>query len=451
MIERNAYKTLLQWKNADNRKPILLRGARQVGKTTLIRQFSKEFDNFVELNLERSSDLNIFSTDDINKLINAAFLVKQVEPKNGTTLLFIDEIQESPKAIQLLRYFYEDRPDIYVVAAGSLLEFALKKVPNFPVGRISYLYMHPLNFKEFIGAKNHTAALTALNTVPLPPYAIDTLKEIFHEYCIIGGMPEVVSQYVSSGNIAGLSKIYKQLWQSYKDDVEKYASNNTERKIIQHIIDAAPYEPDRIKFEGFANSNYRSREVGEAFRTLDLAGIIKLVYPCTETKPPLVENTKKRPRLQILDTGLLNHTLQNQAELILINDMNDFYRGKIIQHLVSQEIATIDDSSKANIHFWVREEKGKSSEVDLLYHYGKYLIPIEIKSGPQGRLRSLHEFIDRTNHFYAIRFYAGEFKIEAAQTIKGKRYLLMNLPYFLGTKLIEYIEFFISKYPIIEN
>jgi uncharacterized protein len=443
-IKRNSFARLLAWKNDKLRKPLLLRGARQVGKTTIIREFSKEFDNYIELNLEKESDLQLFNTDDINVIINSAFLLKRKIANNKSTLLFIDEIQESPKAIQLLRYFYEERPDIYVVAAGSLLEFALRKTPNFPVGRIDYLYLHPLNFIEFLGAIGNSAALEVINTKPIPVFAHTILLNLFHEYLIIGGMPEVVKNYVETKNISQLTKTYKNLWQAYKDDVIKYSSKEMDRRVIYHVLESAPFESDRIKFEGFGNSNYRSREVGEALRMIDLTKIIQLIYPSTSLIPPIQADLKKRPRLQFLDTGLLNQILSLQGEMLLIHDFSNYHKGKIMQHLVCQEIISIHDEQNFKPHFWVREEKDSNSEVDLLYQFGKYIIPIEIKSGPNGTLKSLHQFIERTNHPFAVRLFAGNFSIEKAITPGKKEYLLMNLPYYLAYQLPDYLEILIN-------
>jgi predicted AAA+ superfamily ATPase len=446
MIIRNAYQTLLQWKKKPKHKPLLLRGARQVGKTSLVREFAKEFECFVELNLERERNNNLFKVDDVNDILNAAFLFANKVPVEGSTLLFIDEIQESPKAIQMLRYFYEERPDIYVIAAGSLLEFALKEVPSFPVGRIEYLYLHPLNFQEFLGGIKQNQALKAMNEVPLPTYAHASLLDLFNSFAIIGGMPEITADYIENKNLPVLHKSYNTIWQTYKDDVEKYGKNNTIKNVIRYVIEKAPYEQDRIKFANFGGSNYRSREVSEAMHSLDLAKIIRLVYPTTACKPPALPDLKKSPRLQFLDTGLLNHILQLQGEMIPLKDLNDFHRGKIIQHLVIQELISINSSTSQVPYFWVREAKGANSEVDIVYQHKQLLIPIEIKSGKSGTLRSLHQFIEKTNHCYAVRLYAGEYSVEKTKTPGGKPYLLMNLPYFLGTKIPEYLSHFVETY-----
>lgn len=446
-IHRIAFQKLVDWKVSNNRKPLIIRGARQVGKTTLIRHFAKElFNNYLELNLERENDRKLFELDDIDKILNAAYLLKRIKTTQKPTLLFIDEIQESPKAISLLRYFHEEKPDIYVIAAGSLLEFSLKKVQNFPVGRVDYLYLHPLNFEEFLHAIGQKEVIKALHTIPVPDYTQKILLDLFHEYAVIGGMPECLEQYAVDKNIASLTKIYNRLWQSYKDDVEKYAQNQTERKVIRHIMETAASEPDRIKFVGFGKSNYKSREVGEALNALDMARIISLIYPTTNIEPPVISNLKRRPRLQFIDTGLLNKILLLQGEMIGINDLNDFYRGKIIQHLVTQELLSVHMEISFKPNFWVREEKDTNSEVDLVYRHGSYIIPIEIKSGKQGRLRSLHQFVERTNHPYAVRMSANEFAVEKVKTPAGVQYLLMNLPYYLGTLIPQYLDYFLKNY-----
>ncbi len=408
----------------------------------MVRQFAQEFGTYVELNLERQADKKLFELDDITRIFNGACLLRGVTPSAKPTLLFIDEIQESPRAIQLLRYFYEEKPTLHVIAAGSLLEFALKEVAGFPVGRIDYLYLHPLNFHEYLGALNNQQARDVFNTIPIPDYAHRALLQLFHDYALIGGMPEIVSNYIQNQNIAGLADAYRKLWQSYKDDVEKYARNETNKEVIRHVINTAPHVKDRVQFAGFGNSNYRSREVGEALRALDLAKIIQLIYPSTSLCPPVITDYKKRPRLQFIDTGMLNQILLLQSQMITVKELDNFYQGKIIQHLVSQELISVHEENEYKPNFWVRESKDSNAEVDLIYQYQNYILPIEIKAGKQGTLKSLHQFIDRTNHPYAIRIYAGEFSIEEHKTPGGTPYFLMNLPYYLGTKIPEYIAYF---------
>ena len=275
------------------------------------------------------------------------------------------------------------------------------------------------------------------------------MLELFNQYTIIGGMPEAVGLFIKDKSVADLSSIYESIWSSYISDSEKYATNSTAKNVIKHIMSTAAYAVDeRIKFQNFGNSNYRSREVGEAMRNLHQAKIIQLIYPTTVTEPPIVPNLKKSPRLQFLDTGILNHILGISAEMLVLEDLSQSYKGAIIPHVITQELISIQKHSSELPNFWVREKKQASSEVDLVYASSGKVIPIEIKSGSTGSLKSLHQFIERTNHPYAIRIYAGDFSIQETTTPSGTRYLLMNLPYYLGTLIPEYINYFVNNYKL---
>lgn len=364
------------------------------------------------------------------------------------TLLFIDEIQESPKAIQLLRYFYEDYPGLHVIAAGSLLEFATQKVESYPVGRVTFMYLHPLNFYEYLMAIQHQTATAELQQIPIRPIAHKTLLDLFNRYVIIGGMPEVIKVYLNRESLLDLPGIYESIWETYKKDVEKYSSSESTRKVIRHIMATAHlYVDQRIKFQNFGNSNYRSREVGEALRNLDDARLIRLIYPTTEIAPPIKPDIKKSPRLQFLDTGLVNYTLNIQSQLLSLSDFSNAFKGAILPHLINQEILSLNEITDVKTHFWVREKKQSNSEVDLVLPYKNLLIPVEVKSGKVGTLRSLHQFVERSPHAYAVRICANAFSVEHAKTPGGVPYILMNLPYYLGTQIHRYIEYFVENYP----
>jgi len=450
-LKRHLTAQLNDWKIKVNRKPLILRGARQVGKTTLIKEFAKTYEYQLYLNLEKKADSQYFEqTDDVKVIIEALFISNNITNKDiSNTLLFIDEIQEQPKAIQLLRYFYEEVPELHVITAGSLLEFALKNVKSFPVGRVEFLYLFPFNFIEYLQAIDHKTGLEELKIIPIKPVAHKTLLNLFNQYTIIGGMPEVVSEYTNKKSIADLASIYESIWSSYISDSEKYASNTTAKNVLKHIMATAAYFVDeRIKFQNFGKSNYRSREVGEALRNLHQAKIIQLIYPTTSTEIPVLPDLKKSPRLQFLDTGILNYILGISAKMLVLEDLSQSYKGAIIPHIITQELISIQNKKAELPHFWVREKKQASSEVDLVYTIDDKVIPIEIKSGSTGSLKSLHQFIERTNHPYAVRIYAGEFEIQKTITPNGIPYLLMNLPYYLGTLIPEYLEYFIKNYKL---
>ncbi len=447
-FERELLKYLLVWKTNKERKPLIMRGARQVGKTTLINRFSENYKNYIYLNLEKAEDKYFFeSFENINDTKDALFLKYGIPfSEINNTLLFLDEIQESPKAIQSLRYFYEEFPELHVIAAGSLLEFAMKKVKNFPVGRVEYVYLHPLNFKEYLKAIGEEKALEQLNTIPVKKFSHPVLHDLFNRYAIIGGMPEIIKTYLQNKSIADLPVKYESLWETYKDDIDKYAKSRTERKVLRHIMDTAYlYLDQRVKFQNFGSSNYRSREISEAMRSLEMAKIIRLIYPTTDLIPPIKPNLKKTPRLQFLDTGIVNYLNGVQADMLAMKDLSPLYKGSLIPHLVTQELISLNVTSDRKPNFWVREKTQSSAEVDIVIQHGGNIIPIEIKSGSVGALKSLHSFIDQANHIYAVRIYAGEFNIQKTKTRKGKTFLLMNLPYYLGTKLKEYVDLFVNE------
>ncbi len=447
MIKRNIYQNLQKWKENPSRKPLIIRGARQVGKTTLINSFAEGYEHKILLNLEKQSDKKFFEEfENVNNIIDVLLLKSNLTTEDiDGMLLFIDEIQESPKAIKLLRYFYEEFPQIQVIAAGSLLEFALKDIENFPVGRVEYLYLHPMNFLEYLNAFERSNALEQMNKIPVEKKAHSILMELFNDYAIIGGMPEIIKTYAAKNSLADLPRIYESLWETFKDDMNKYASNKTEMNVMRHIVNSAYLNLDeRVKFQSFGNSNYRSREVGEAMRTLEKARFLFLMYPTTGVKVPIKPDLKKSPRLQFLDTGLINYKNGIQAELLSLKDLSSFYKGYLIPHIVTQEIISINNFSNTKPNFWVREKTQSSAEVDLLIQFDGKVIPVEIKSGSVGKLRSLHQFMERTDHNYAVRIYGGEFSIQKVKTPNKKEFMLMNLPYYLGTKIFDYLEYFLE-------
>ncbi len=445
MFTRTILSAIKKWAIQKDRKPLVLRGARQVGKTTLVNQFSSQFQQYIYLNLELPEDKQPFEQfSNIETLIQTLFFIKNLEySKTKKTLLFIDEIQEVPEALNILRYFYEQAKEIYVIAAGSLLETLFNQHISFPVGRVEYLVVRPVSFPEFLGALGENAALQQLETAPLAKFANEKLLKLFHTYALIGGMPEIVNHYVNNKNLIALSSIYESLIVSYSDDVEKYASNSTQVQLLRHTIRSSYIEAGkRIKYHGFGKSNYGSREMGEALRTLEKALLIYLVFPNTGIKLPLSPDFKKSPRLHVLDTGMMNYFLGVQKEIIGTTDLNTIYQGTIIEHLVGQELLATQFNALSALHFWVREKKTSTAEVDYLHSFEGQLIPVEVKSGAEGKLKSLHLFMDMAPHNMAVRFYSGEIHISTVITSENKTYYLLNLPYYLVSQIEQYLHWF---------
>ncbi len=445
MFERDILLEMKKWREKDTRKPLILRGARQVGKTTVVRQFSEEFREFIYLNLELPEDRKPFEQfSNFESLLQSLFFLKNKSlAERSNTLVFIDEIQEVPDALQQLRYFFEEAPDIPVIAAGSMLESLFNPNISFPVGRVEYLVIQPASFREFLGAIGETAALQQVLTIPAASFAHDALLKLFRTYCLIGGMPEIVAHYAAHKDLTALTSIYESLLVSYLDDVEKYAHRTSQIEYIRHAIRASFAEAGkRIKFQHFGNSSYKSREMGEALRALEKALLIHLVYPQTSPVLPLLPDLSKSPRLHVLDTGMLNYFVGLQQEILGTSDLNSLYQGLVIEHIVGQELLACQYSSLHGLSFWIREKATSSAEVDYLFRYKEKLVPVEVKSGATGTLRSLALFMDMAPHNIAIRLYAGEILISTITTSGGKTVHLLNLPYYLVSQIEKYLEWF---------
>jgi len=447
LFQRNILHELDKWKSSRYRKPLILRGARQVGKTTAVEMFSKKFKQFIHLNLDKKSDLVLFENDNFNQLLDSLFYIKGMEKDLKNTLVFIDEIQNSPKAVAYLRYFYENAPDLYVISAGSLLESSIDFNFSFPVGRCEFLKMNPLSFREFLVALKESQSVELIDNCTFPEYANEKLSDLFCDYALTGGMPEVVKVYAETKDRVQINKIYESLLISYMDDIEKYARNTNLSKVLSHSLKSAfILAGDRIKFEGFGNASYKSREIGEALRTLEKAMILKLIYPSTNNNHPFMPNQKKSPRLHVVDTGLLNYFSGIQQEMFLSRDITDGNLGRIYEHIVGQELVAKSFSPLDSLAFWVREKNQSSAELDYLYQYNGKFYPVEVKSGTTGTLRSLMQFIDETGITAAVRVYSGKFRIESATTPKGTIFRLMNIPFYAVPVLEKLIEkYFIAN------
>jgi uncharacterized protein len=447
MYHRNILNELQDWRVSTNRKPLLIRGARQVGKTTVVNEFSRQYSQYIYLNLERSEEAAIFHNQTrFASLVEAIFFLKDKDIQQSETLIFIDEIQEVPQAINLLRYFFEDFPHLHVIAAGSLLEAVLSENVTMPVGRVEYKVLRPMSFEEFLGAMGEKSALQQYKSIPIAAYAHEKLLQLFHTYTLIGGMPEIVKHYVENRNLSALLPIFESLLVSYMNDVEKYARNSSMVQVIRHVIKSMSVEAgNRIKFQNFGNSNYGSREVGESIRIIEKALLLYLIYPSTSSALPLFPDKKKSPRLQLLDTGLMNHFAGIQKEIIGTNNLEVVYRGKVIEHIVGQELLASKYNVLSELHFWTREQKDATAEIDFIYVFDGQIVPIEVKSGATGRLRSLHLYMDSAPHNLAIRIYSGALNIETITTPTGKNFKLLNLPYYLTGQIEKYLNWMIGS------
>ena len=447
MINRKAEATLEVWKDSPYRKPLIIRGARQVGKTTLIDQFSKRFSYHIYLNLELEQDRVIFeSPNDIRQIYQFICIRHGVPMEMKETLLFIDEIQSSPQAIKMLRFFYEELPELNVIAAGSLLEAVLLSAHiSFPVGRVENLWLYPLDFEEFLAGFGMEELLEATEDIPVNTLLMAELHKYYRLYALLGGMPEIVARYIEKPDLILLNQLYKDLTVSYIDDVEKYAPGKKVSEAMRVILLRGFAEAGkRIKLEGFGNSNYNAATMKEAFSLLQRAQILKLCYPVTSAIMPIIPNLRRSPRLQFLDTGLINFQLGLQDEYFITNDLNSIYRGLLIQHLVGQQLLCLEYHGRGELFFWVREKRQASAEVDFLIPFRGKLIPIEVKSGKTGTLKSLFQYMLETDHDLAVRIYEGDFRMENCSLPNGKKFRLLNLPLALTGRILKYLDRYFS-------
>jgi predicted AAA+ superfamily ATPase len=434
MFERNIITKLEQWAAKKNRKPLILRGSRQVGKTKLVDNFANKFENYLYVNFEKNpSAVYLFEKEqEIDDLVAEIFLFCNKETRLGKTLLFIDEIQNCKMAIMKLRYFYEaKKTDLYVIAAGSLLETMLNKKISFPVGRVEYLAVRPCVFNEFLRALGEMQLEKALLECKIPAALHSKTMNLFNKFTLIGGMPEVVADYAENKNFIGLNNIYESLLTSYRDDIEKYARNETMSQTIRYILQSGwKFAAERITLTGFAGSSYKAREMGEAFRTLEKTFVLELCHPTTDTLVPITKDLKRSPKLLWLDCGLVNYAANVQKEVFGAMDILDVWRGKIAEQIVAQELLALDSRVSNVRNFWVRNKKDSEAEVDFVLQFDNKVIPIEVKSGHNAKLRSLHLFMDETPHNIAVRVWSQPFSIDEVTTPQGKSFKLINLPFY---------------------
>jgi uncharacterized protein len=411
-MRRDIEKDLLKWKDEQDRLPLLIRGARQVGKSYIIEDFGKKaFHNSVVVNFEFQPELkSCFTTLDPSEIINKLQLLLSVTIEDEKTLLFFDEIQECPNAIMALRYFKEQRGRLAVIGAGSLMEFALNS-PDFrmPVGRVQFLYLEPLSFGEFLTASGNEQLRQYLEGVNLYIAWDEAIHKkligLLRIYLITGGMPAVVKEYLTSKDFVNCSRIQNSLLQTYRSDFGKYAKR-AEHKYLQKVFDMAPrLVGSRIKYSSI-DPESKSREIKNALNLLALAGIIKPIYSSAASGIPLgAQLNETKFKINFLDVGLMQNACGLQTQLSVAEDFIQINSGVVAEQLIGQEIrAYFDSYLEHNLFFWARDKRGSSAEVDYVVAIDSIIYPVEVKAGKTGTLRSLKLFIDEKKTPFGIRF-----------------------------------------------
>lgn len=437
MFQRLALKALRQWAEKEGRKPLVLRGARQVGKTTLVKIFAEEFDVFIYLNLEEKVNADLFTMDvSFEDLLAGIYVKAGIKMENQRTLIFIDEIQNVPDAVKVLRYFYEKRPDLYVIAAGSLLESLVGNHISFPVGRVEYMALHPCTFTEFLGALGENILVEQIEQLEVPQSVHSYVMDLFKKYMIVGGLPEAVANYAKRKDWVSLNEIFNSLLSGYKDDIEKYAQRPKEQDILRYILNYGwGLAGQRFQFSKFCSSSYKSAEMGNAFRTLEKTLLLELVYPLISTSFPILPDLKRSPKLLWLDTGLVNYVAGMQESLLFTSDTDELWNGHIAEQVVGQELLGASFTFGVKRMFWVRDARNSQAEVDFVYKYKSHLIPVEVKTGDNSKLRSLHQYMDESQEDIALRLWNGPLTSDLIRLPSGKQYTLYNMPFYYAGQL----------------
>ncbi len=435
MFERRITRYLLEWKNKKQRKPLVLRGARQVGKTSAVLMFGQRyFKHLIYINLENVEHLRLFRNDISLKEFEDVVRIKFKARLSPDTLIFIDEIQNSLPLIKLLRFFAEDMPHLYIIAAGSLLEAKIKREGfSFPVGRVEFCYMYPLDFFEYLQAKKEKELLDILTRHPLDkslPLNIHqiALKE-FYEYAMIGGMPEAVKNHIENKDLDSLKAIYASLFTGYMEDVYKYSSL-AESKYLNYIIDAAPlFAGSLVTYDKFGGSNFRSREISRAFDALEKVMLLYQI-PATKSKVyPVIPQRKRPKKLIFLDVGLVNYQMGIQEEFLKFPELDGFYRGRIAEQVVGQGIISLSVNEKIKLFYWAKDKTKGSAEVDFCCFSKGKIFGIEVKSGKVGRLKSLFSFVKEVRNGVMFRIYSGNFERNKVK-VEGRNKEIVSLPFY---------------------
>ena len=440
---RKQYRELLSWKDRSNRKPLILRGARQVGKTYLVREFAKkEFEFFIEINFDETpGKRELFRHGNIDSILQFLYLDSGIQVIPGKTLIFLDEIQQAPEIFARLRYFYEKHGDIHLIAAGSLLDFTLADhVFSMPVGRIEYLFMGPMDFMEFLVACGENALHDFIRQfspgADIPEIIHRKILDKMRLYMGIGGMPSVLREYISSGSIRQCEIELSSLLNTYRDDFSKYGVK-TDSRLLRLVLDrVSGIVGEKVKYTNISRER-KSADLKNALQLLESARVIQRVFHSSANGIPLRAEKKERDfKLIFLDIGLMMYSLglnlldlQNDG-LMLVN------RGALTEQFIGQQwLGQQESYSEPELFYWHREKGGSSSELDYLFQIGSRIVPVEVKAGKTGTLKSLHVFAAEKGSDLAVRFNQDKPSlIEVNSRIPGKAdhtFKLLSLPLYM--------------------
>lgn len=454
MLYRFESQYLIDWLVRSDRKPLLIKGARQVGKSTIVKQFAKKSNlTLVELDFEQNPGYAaLFTSKDPETILTllSAHFNQQIEI--NSSLLFLDEIQKTPEVISCLRYFYEKMPSLPIIAAGSLLDLALQHI-NFsiPVGRVEYMYLGPMNFENFLLATKQKPLYDFLQqyeptqTIPEPLH--NSLLNSVKNYFIVGGMPQAVANYANNHDFIALNRLHNSLLTGFKEDFSKYASKS-EQERMRLLFNKIPIMLGKKFIYSQIDREEKSTTIKTALDNLSLARIINVVYHTNANGLPLgSEVNSKKFKTFFLDIGLVTTALD--LNILTFNDVEDLSlinSGQIAEQFVAQELLQLRELyQQPNLYYWIREAKSSSAEVDFIIGFNGKVIPVEVKAGMAGKLRSLHYFLNEKNSAFAIRFSNNPISsINSTVQIGSESlsYQLLSVPFYLIGQLRRLLHYY---------
>ena len=405
-IERTIDQELEIWRATTNRKPLLLRGARQVGKSSSVRNLSKKFTYFIEINFDKNPEYQTIFDNSLSPAVicEQLSLFTKIPIIKGKTLLFLDEIQTCIRAISSLRYFYEQTPDLHVIAAGSLLEFALADVPSFGVGRVRSLFMYPFSFNEFLKANNEKGLLEMLetkkDTEPIFEIAHSKLKNYFKKFLIIGGMPEAVRSYVTNGDLLEVQRILDDLIIAMEADFPKYKNLIPSSRIREVFTTVVQQVGTKFTYN-YTNATLNNVQIKEVLELLKMAGLIYFTTHTASNGIPLgAEINPKKRKIIPFDTGIFQRIIGLDTGVLLIEDeFSIINKGNVAEMHVGLELLKNKSCyENGNLFYWHREAKNSQAEVDYVIQKNYDIIPIEVKSGTKGAMQSMFKFLEEKQY-----------------------------------------------------
>ena len=460
-MHRHRLEDMQEWLQRPGRKPLILRGARQVGKSTLVRLFcdAAADRDLLTVNLERHPDLaETFTRNDPATVLDAIEAISD-RSRSERTILFLDEIQAVPSAFAALRYFFEEMPALPIVAAGSLMEFMLSNHSfSMPVGRIRYLDLGPMTFTEFLRAVGRSGLAREIETFdwttgpepPAPqPVVHRRLLELLRLYHFVGGMPEAVRTYAGSASLRAVGAVHASIIDTWRDDFPKYASRRDLTRMLRVFNFAARHAGRKVKYSNVSPDD----QSATIRRDMDLLAMARVIAKVTHSQCsglPLQADLKAKVfKLIFLDVGLMNavcglgwQTIAGQTETQLVN------AGPGAEQFIGQHLQfLLADRPNRELTYWLREGRSNNAEVDYVCELGGRIVPIEVKAGRTGTLKSMHQFVAEKRVPFAVRFDADlpalhtvEAEVRHARGSERIRYPLLSLPLYLVERLPHLVE-----------